>query len=187
MEDLFTFLTSIQPISTRLKQYLVLVLKEKEFKKKAYLLKEGQVCRNIYFIKKGLLRCFYVENGNEISSWFMKAGDVVISVESFYKQTSSKEHIQALEDTTVFYIDYTDLQFIYLNYPEFNFIGRLLTENYYALSEERLYALRLKKAVSRYRFLLETHPELIQLVPAKYLSSYLGINEETYSRIKGQV
>ena len=59
----------------------------------------------------------------------MKECDVIISVESFFIQQSSKESIQALEDCILYYITYDELQHIYKTFPEFNFIGRVLTEN----------------------------------------------------------
>jgi hypothetical protein len=77
----------------------------------------------------------------EVSSWFMKEGDVIVSVESFFKQKPSYESIQALEETTVHYISYDELQFIYKNFLEFNFVARVLAEHYYTLSEQRLYSI----------------------------------------------
>jgi CRP-like cAMP-binding protein len=67
-----------------LKQHLAGVLKLKELSKKSYLLKAGHISRNIYFIVQGLIRCFYLKDDHEINSWFMKQGDVIVSVESFF-------------------------------------------------------------------------------------------------------
>ncbi len=139
MHELFVYLNSIKQLSPNIDEHLSLVLKEKTFLKKEYLLKTNQVCKNIWFIKNGLVRCFYNKNSIEVCSWFMKEGDMVISVESFFKQKAGFENIQALEDTTVYYIEYSQLQEMYHTFPEFNFIGRVLTEKYYTLSEERLF------------------------------------------------
>jgi CRP-like cAMP-binding protein len=117
----------------------------------------------------------------------MKEGDVIISVESFYNQKPSYESIQALEDSTLFYITYNELQTIYQEYPEFNFIGRFLTEKYYCLSEQRLYSIRMQRSQERYDYLMEHHPELILRVQAKHLSTYLGITEVTMSRLKARM
>jgi CRP-like cAMP-binding protein len=186
MEPLLAYLNAIHPISEGLVNYLIGRLKTKALHKKEYLLKAGHICRQICFIEKGLLRCFYIKDGQEVSSWFMKEEDVIISVESFYNQTPSYESIQALEECELTYIDYTELQYIYHNFPEFNFIGRVLTERYYALSEQRLFSIRMQRAFERYEFLMEHHPELILRVPAKYLASYLGITEVTMSKMKAR-
>ena len=115
----------------------------------------------------------------------MKEGDVIISVESFFRQSVSKEYIQALDDSIVHYITYNELNFAYRSFPEFNFIGRVLTERYYTLSEQRLHAIRMQKARDRYDYLMANHPELILRVPSKFLASYLGITEVTFSNLKG--
>ncbi|HEX8333454.1 MAG TPA: Crp/Fnr family transcriptional regulator, partial [Segetibacter sp.] len=101
-------------------------------------------------------------------------------------QRESYESIQALEDCIVYYISYEELQFVYRNFPEFNYIGRVLLERYYMLSEQRLYSLRMQRSQERYDYLLEHFPELILRVPAKFLASYLGITEVTMSKIKAR-
>ena len=114
----------------------------------------------------------------------MKEGDVAISIESFFLQKSSYESIQALEDTVLHYVSYKDLQTMYEEFPEFNFIGRVLTEKYYTMSEQRLFAIRMQRATERYNYLMQNLPEIIKRVPAVYIASYLGITIEYLSRIK---
>jgi CRP/FNR family transcriptional regulator, anaerobic regulatory protein len=187
MMELLHFLQSIHSLSDGLKQHLAVILKERRLYKKDYLLKAGHVSRNICFIAKGLLRCFYIKDEHEVCSWFMKEGDVIVSVESFFKQQESYETIQALEDCLLYYITYDELQYSYRHFPEFNFIGRVLLEKYYMLSEQRLYSLRMQRSLERYEYLLENHGDLVLRVPAKYLASYLGITEVTMSKIKGRI
>ena len=186
MEQLLEFLNSVYPLSDDLVNYLMQNLQSKVFKKKEMLLEKGRICKNIFFIEKGLIRCFYLLNEKEVSSWFMKEGDVIISVESFFKQVPSYESIQALEDCTVYYISYEQLMHAYVTFVEFNFVGRILTEKYYTLCEQRLYSLRMHKAAERYNDLLQNDPEIIQRVPSKYIASYLGISLETLSRVKSK-
>jgi CRP-like cAMP-binding protein len=114
----------------------------------------------------------------------MREGDVIISVESFFRQSTSYESIQSLEDCELYYISYIELQEIYRNFPEFNFVGRALTERYFCLSEQKLYSIRMMRASERYEYLLQQFPELAMRVPAKYLASYLGITPEMFSKIK---
>jgi CRP/FNR family transcriptional regulator, anaerobic regulatory protein len=187
MESLLQYINSIYPLSTEIIQALSQKLRKKIAKRKEFLLREGQICKSIFFIEKGLLRCFYIKGAKEVSTWFMKEGDMVISVESFYKQQPSYESIQALDDCILYSMEYEDLQEMYHMYPTFNFNARKVTEDYYALSEQRLYSLRMQRASDRYKFLLERHADLIKRVPSKYLSSYLGITEETLSRIKSKI
>jgi len=184
MKELLAYLNSIYPLSQPAIEYLTEHLKEIEIPKKEFILKQGRICYNIYFVERGLLRCFYIKDDKEINSWFMKEQDVIFSVESFLNQTPSYENIQALEDCVLYYIDYNELQYLYNNCPEFNFIGRVVTEKYYKLSEQRLYSLRMQKAMERYNFILNHFPQIILRVPSKYIASYLGITEETLSRMR---
>ena len=187
MEHLFYFLNGIHPMSDALKQYLWKHLKVLILQRKEYLLREGHICNKICFIQSGLLKCFHVQHGTGVCSWFMKEGDVIISVESFFTQKPSYEAIQAIEDCELYFIEYDELQFIYRHFPEFNFIGRVLTEKYYTLSEQRLYSMRMQRASERYQYLLDHFPELVKRVASKYLASYLGVTEVTLSKIKGKV
>jgi len=186
MNNLIEFLHSIHPLSPQLRQHLLAILKEHELAKKSFFLKKGQICGHIGFVEKGLLRCYYEHHDKEVCSWFMKEGDVIISVESFFKQLRSYENIQALEDCIIHSISYDELQYVYQYFPEFNFIGRVLTEQYYTQSEQRLYAMRMQRAAGRYDYLIDHYPEYIQRVPSKYIASYLGVTEETLSRNRGR-
>jgi CRP-like cAMP-binding protein len=73
------------------------------------VLKEGQVCDNIYFIEQGYLRSFYLKDGKEITAWFMKENDVIVSVNSFFKREPSYEYIQAIEDSILHYVQCTSV------------------------------------------------------------------------------
>ena len=184
MDQLIAFLNSIHELTPDTIEYLYTHLKRIEIPKKHFVLTQGHICENICFVEQGLLRCFYDKDGKEVSSWFMQEGDVIVSVISFFNQVPSAENIQTLEDSVLHYIDYKELQFLYNNFPEFNYVGRILTEKYYQLSEQRLYSIRMQRARDRYHFLLEQFPQFILRVPSKYLASYLGITEETLSRIR---
>jgi CRP-like cAMP-binding protein len=187
MEALINYLNSIHPLTEEGVNAFANSLKVKQLEKKDFLLKAGHVCQNIYFISQGLLRCFYHIGDHEVCSWFMKEGDIIISVESFFQQKRSYESIQALEDCVLYYMHYNELQRIYRQHPEFNFVGRVLTEKYYIQSEQRLYSIRMHRSQERYDYLLEHNPELLLRVPAKHLSSYLGITEVTMSKIKARM
>lgn len=187
-EIVISTLDKIHPLSDELKNYLEQQLKLVSLKKKDIFLKAGENGNKISFILKGLLRSYYMNSqGADTSAWFMKEGDVVVSVKSFFHQVPSEETIEALEESILLYVTYNELQFMYQHFPEFNVVGRILTEKYYVLSEDRLSAIRNRRAKDRYQYLMTNHPELLLRVPARYLSSYLGIDEATFSRLKSGV
>ncbi len=181
-------LEHIHPLSDALKSYLLDKLKPVSLHKKQVFLKQGEVSNKISFIVKGLLRAYYIsEEGVETSVWFMKEGDISISVRSFFERKPSEEFIEAIEDTLLLYLTYDELQECYSLFPEFNIVGRIVTERYYVLSEERLLGIRNKKAADRYRFLLQHHPEILLRAPAQYIASYLDIDKATLSRLKSKM
>ncbi|MDP4150053.1 MAG: Crp/Fnr family transcriptional regulator [Bacteroidota bacterium] len=181
---LVNYLHSIHPLSTGLREHLYEILRPQEIKKREKLLRSGQICTKIYFIEKGLFRCSYTEHFKEVCVWFMKEGDVIVSVNSFFRQTPGYQAIQAMEDGRVYSITHGQLQDIYHRFPEFNFTGRVLLEKYYALSEERLRLARIRRVEERYANWLKEYPDLAQRIPAKYVAAYLGTTIETLSRIK---
>src|SRR5579872_262371 len=140
MEQLMSSLQAIYPVADNLREYLCSILQRKEIPKNDFLLRAGNTCKHISFIESGLVRCYYTKDKEDVSCWFMKENDVIISVESFFLQQPGYENIQAMEDTVIHRIRWEQLQFIYRTFPEFNFIGRVLTEKYYTLSERRLHS-----------------------------------------------
>lgn len=186
VERLLEILNSVHPISNPLKTKISSIIQTKHIPQKCFLLKEGQISNHIYFIDKGFVRSFYIKDDKEITAWFMRENDFVVSVNSFYKREKSYEYIQALESCIVHYIHYNDLEKLYKEFVELNINGRLLTIHYYIQNEERLFSMRKKSAEERYRLLQNKHPEIIQRAPLGYIASYLGISQETLSRIRSR-
>lgn len=187
MENLLQYLNSIHLLSEDLQDYLRKILKHKSVRKKDFLLKAGHISGIVCFIETGLLRCYFLKDDQEMTSWFMKEGDVIFSIESFYEQAPSKENIQALEDCSLYYITYSELEYVYRNFMEFNFIGRVLTIRYQTLWVKLFNSFRMSSAEERYEWVLKNHPDLeLRGVPAKHIASYLGITEVTLSNVKGK-
>jgi hypothetical protein len=182
MEKLLNYLNSIQQLSEPLQIHLKNLLKEKRISKYELVLKSGNISRQIFFIEKGILRGYYMKKEEEISNWFMMEEDFAISVSSFFSQSPAFESIQPLEECVVFYLTYEELQHTYLKFPEFNFIGRVITEKYYVLCENRIRQMRMLKARKRHDYLFKNHADLVRRVPAKFLATYLGVTKVTFSR-----
>ena len=92
--------------------------------------------------------------------------------------------IEAIEETTLASIDYAEIQQLYVDFPEFNIIGRKQAEFGFYLAEQRTQILRKHTAEEKYKFFLNNHPTLLQRVPLKHIATYLGMNEETLSRVR---
>jgi CRP/FNR family transcriptional regulator, anaerobic regulatory protein len=183
---LLKLIETIYPVSNELREDLIKSISIEQHRKKTLLLREGEVFKKMYFIEKGLARAYYFDEGKEVTSWFMKEGDFVISVHSFYKQSPSREYIELLEDAALASITYTQLQALYQKHLEFNFISRVLTEHYYSLSEERVFAMRQSASDQRFDFFHKSYPELLSRVPLKQVAAFLRMTPETLSRLRAR-
>src|ERR1700722_10830252 len=153
------YLGSVYPLSEDLQKEILDNVQGVSVRKRKHLLKEGQICRNIYFVVKGLLRCYYfTDDGTEVSTWFMRETDTCVSVDSFYLQIPSYEYIRAEEDCELFYITYDQLQALYKKHLEFNYVGRVLTIKYLVDWNRQLKDIRLLKSDERYNALLKRDP-----------------------------
>jgi CRP-like cAMP-binding protein len=185
MEELLKWLDSVYPQTDACLDYLRFVIKPKKLLRNEFLLREGEVCKNIYFISKGLLRCYYLrDNGEDVSAWFLKELDTIVSVDSFYNQTPSYEFIQAVEDCELYHISHAQLQYVYKTFIEFNVIGRILTQKYLELWNNQVRYIRRMSIEERYREFVKVESELAERVPVKYLASYLNMHPDTLSRLR---
>jgi CRP-like cAMP-binding protein len=98
----------------------------------------------------------------------------------------SIENIQLIEDCTLWAIQYDNLQKLYNQYAEIERLGRIMHERYYVMLEERFVSNHFKEARERYENLVAHSPHILQRIPLGYIASYLGITQETLSRIRSK-
>jgi CRP-like cAMP-binding protein len=187
LEQLFRVLTFIAPLSQALRNRFADFIIRRRFSKKYRLLTEGEVSRRIYFICSGSARAFYHDpDGREHTCWFMGPGDLMISVYSFYTQLPAAENIELLEDSVLLSMTWDELQMIYAEFPEYNYHGRIVTEKYYLMAEERAILLRTTRPAERYQLLVQKRPDILQQASLIQIASFLGIAPETLSRIRAR-
>ncbi len=185
LEPLFKVITSISPMSNELMASLEASFEITEVPKRTLLLADGQTSNYIYVVLKGLLRMYYVKDGEEVCSRFMDEQYLLaMSVNSFYSRQPGYEYIETLEPCVLGRIHYDKLQALYNTFIEFNYTARVITERFYIRSEERLFLIRKQTAEERYLFFSNKYPDLMQRVPLKYIATYLGLTLETLSRIR---
>lgn len=186
MEEFLALCHTIQALSPGLELALRQQVRQETVAQRQLLLQPGQIAHRLYFLETGLVRGFYLKDGKEVTAWFMREGDFVISILSFFSRQPSHEYLQALTPCTLWSLGYEQLQHLYQQFPEFNYIGRVLTEKYYVLSEQRALHLRMLSATERYEKLLLDFPDIFQRVPLKLLASHLGLTPETLSRLRAR-
>jgi len=162
-------------------------LQYKTVKKKSALLNAGQICRNIYFVNKGCLRIFNVDNqGEEHNVSFCPENWWAVDISSFSHQTPAFYNIDALEDTGVFYLSYSVLEELYVQIPKLEHFFRILTQNGFHLYQQRITSNLSKSAVERYEQFQKQYPKLEQRIAQKQIASYLGITPVFLSMIRSR-
>ena len=192
MEKVIAFLNEIakaegHPLTPACVAYLRKTIKTKVVDKDEHLLKEGEICENLYFIASGLLKCYYLLRGKKVCDWFFAENETVVAVDSFYDQIPSTDFIQALEKCLLFYITFQELAYMYRTFVEFNVVGRVLTHRYFRIWHRQARNFRLLTKDERYRLLLETQPDLVRRVPVGDMASFLDMVPETLSRIRSRL
>jgi CRP-like cAMP-binding protein len=164
------------------------VTTRRKFGKGEYLLPPDEICRNSFFIEKGIARKFYVtEDGREITTELYFADDLALSFQSYTLQTPSLEIIEALEETEATVTDYEAFQNLKTAFPKLLELDLMITEYHAMWLEERLRDFHTLDATQRYRKLIAEHPHFIQNVKLTFIASYLGISLETLSRIRAKI
>ena len=155
------------------------------FPKKTFILKEGQICSCQYFIARGLVRSFYIDNkGNEKIDQFAIENWWLTNMESFINGIPSSSSIQALEETHVYILKKENLEKLYLSIPKLERFFRLITEKILIATQLRNNHYLQKKSNDRYIDLITHFPDFTQRVPQYMIASYLEITPEYLSELR---
>ena len=184
--SLISEILKLNKLSEQAIAFLENKIEYRSFKKGTQLLHNGETCNYFYFVTKGILRSYYFSESKEVTNWFALENDFATSIYSFISRKNAYENIETLEDTEIEMLSSSALQELYINYPETERTGRLILENYYIQLEERVISIQFKSATERYNKLLNKYPEIILRAPLGNIASYLGITQETLSRIRGK-
>jgi CRP-like cAMP-binding protein len=186
MEYLLAHINHYHPLPAEAQTALLTSLEKTVLSKNEFLLKDRQICRHLYFLEKGALRGFYNSDGKEITHWFAFENDFVTSFYSFTTGLPAVENIQLLEGSILWSISKEQLAELFNNHHEIERLVRIAYEKYYIRLEERFVNAQFKTAKELYENMLLQSPHILERVPLGYIASYLGISQETLSRIRSQ-
>ncbi len=147
------------------------------------LLREGQVCRHLYFLETGLIRYFIEKDGQSITKFFTDAPYCFTSQVSFTAEKPATENIQAIENAVVWQITLEQAEKL-LEMRSWNTFVRKLIQEVQFYTESILQEIQTATAEERYSKMLSNNNSLLRRVPLKHLASYLGIAPQSLSRIR---
>ena len=178
---------SIQPLSEDEWQKHLDTFTIRQYKKGEFLLKEGETEHNLYYLNKGMTRNYFMSKGKEFTIDFHFEGDFVTGFYSFITLSPSKVNIELLQDSEVLMLPLREIQEFYRDSVNINRLGRRMAELHYVKRLEKEMELLSLTAEERYATLLNRKPHLVSTISVKHLSSYLGIQPESLSRIRKNI
>ena len=187
LHQILQSIKSIVSLNENEEEAFTKILEIKYFKKKAFLLHQGQICNKISFINSGCMRLFYEVEGVENTVQFFFADRWYTDYDSFLTGNPTIENLQALENCEIIQFTKSDLYSLYNTHPVFERVGRILAENAFLSLSKLNKMLTNEEPQQRYLNLLSQRPEVVKNIPQHYIASYLGIKPESLSRIRKRI
>ncbi|MHA4845200.1 Crp/Fnr family transcriptional regulator [Flavitalea antarctica] len=157
-------------------------------KRTELLLREGNVCRSVYFIANGCLQVYGTDaGGNETTRDIVLENNWCSELMSFGSGKPATENIRAVEPSDLCAIDRTSFQTLMQNVPQFDKVYKQILEASYANSVYRLNSFVSLTALDRIKWVMQYRPELMTRLSSKLIASYLGINKDVFSRLKARL
>lgn len=185
LEPLLDYFKKLIPLNKEEKQLVAERFQPRLYRKRQFILQEGDVCKYFNFVVRGCLRMYTIdEKGATHILQFASENWWVTDIGSFYEKKTSNLNIDALEDTMVLQIHFENLTGLYDQSAKFNRIFRVLIENSHVALQNRLLQYISSTAEERYLSFLQLYPHLANRLSQTQIAAYLGITPEFVSRIR---
>ena len=158
-----------------------------EFSKGHFLFQQGDICRHVFYLEKGLARYYYYsDKGKDITGWFFLENQFLTAMDSFYEHKPTKNYCVLLEDSIVYTInDFEVEEMLTKSHAMAVFLYHAMYWGVKKLTEF-LFTIRFQTAQERYKILLRNYPSIFQRAPLHHIASYLDITPETLSRLRAE-
>ena len=160
------------------------ILQPKVVEKGTILLRASEISYNLYLVQTGVLRSFYYVDGRDITAHFALEYGIIGAADSIIKNKPSRYYIETLEASRVFTLDYREMESFLDQHPHLERLARQFSQLLYIDLVERLEGMTFLSAKDKYNHLLQRYPGIVQRVGLGHLASYLGITQETLSRVR---
>lgn len=160
------------------------VLVPMKFPKGELILKEGEICRNIYYVNRGMVRQFYYKNGKELTEHIGVENGIFMCIESLFKEEPTRLQVEALETSIVYALPKQRLEEVALHNVNIQILYRKILEESLIISQVHADLVRFESALDRYLKMCKLMPQVILRAPLIYVASYLQMTPETLSRVR---
>ena len=163
------------------------ILEPVKYGKGEMILTEGEVCRGISYIEKGLVRQFYNKNGKEVTEHLGVDHTIFMCIESLFKEEPTRLQVEALEASLVYILPKSKLEAAAIRNVNIQMLYRKILEESLIQSQVHADLMRFETAPNKYKRLCELSPQVVLRAPLTYIASYLQMTPETLSRIRSGV
>lgn len=163
------------------------ILVPMKFAKGQMILSEGEICKHIYYIEKGLVRQFYFKKGKEVTEHMAVEGNIVMCIESLFKEEPTSLQVEALEPVLIYALPKARLEEVALHNVNIQILYRKILEESLILSQIHADLLRFETAQDRYRKMCKLATQVTLRAPLVYIASYLQMTPETLSRVRSNI
>jgi CRP-like cAMP-binding protein len=185
MQSLFKEFEKILPLTEKESKLIESKIRHLKIKRKGFILQEGSICSQYTFVIKGCFKMYGIDDkGFSHNIQFAAEGDWIADMGSFYIQTPSKLHIEALEDSEIYQINQPDLYWLFEEVHKVNRMFKVISENKFVEIQNRVLQNFSSTAETRYLSFLAQYPQLSNRLPNTQIASYLGITPEFLSKIR---
>lgn len=186
MEVLFQHFEKYISLSSELRLAIAERITFVRFKKGDLVQDANKICTKSYFIHKGLFRTYFIKDAREISEYFSAENEWCNSPKSFKTRQKDIYYIEAIEDAETFCLEVNDLGYLFDNFPQMERYARLSMGTVFGHLMERIISLRFTTAKEKYDHFIQTYRDIHHRIPLGMIASYLGIAQETLSRVRGE-
>ena len=184
-KPLIDYFNKLLPLDEAEESIVKEVFKERRVKRRQFILQEGDVSKLNTFIVEGCFKMYMIdENGKEHNLQFAIENWWVGDIGSFHTEQPSKLYIEAIENSIILQIIKEDQLKLFVEYPKFNRIFRVLTENALVSAQRRILQNISSTAEERYLDFMERRPYFFNRISNVQIASYLGITPEFLSTIR---
>jgi len=163
-----------------------LILTRLEFPKGQVLVKPGKICNYLYFINSGLTRTFYYKDRKDVTDWISDENSFAVSIISFITRKPDRRGIELIEPSVLYAIHHEDLENLCNEHHDIEKMARHMVSFGLIQLQQKFDDLHFATALQRYQTLMANNPTFILRMPLGMIASYLGITQETLSRIRAR-
>ncbi|RXP47049.1 Crp/Fnr family transcriptional regulator [Lutibacter sp. HS1-25] len=187
-KPLIDYFNNILSLNNEEETFVENVFKERRIKRRQFILQEGEICKHNTFVLEGCFKMYFIDaNGKEHNLQFAIENWWIGDISSFHIEEPSKLYIEAIENSVILQINKEDQLKLFVDYPKFNRIFRVLAENAMIGLQKRTIQNISSTAEERYLDFLKRYPQFFNRISNVQIASYLGVTPEFLSAIRKKI